>query len=429
VPDLDTLPPRSALPRPGARPARRRHLPVRPSPARARPHDPSAWLPVPDVDALPEVVHVVTAAPADAPPSAPAPERQEKRAPTRSSRRPQVGLRAVVAGVAALAVLVAVIALAVPRLFGDTGAPEIELTIGDSTTTVATDAANVGDALEAEGVKIRFGDEVKPALETPITDGMAVVVSHAILVHIDVDGAITDVSTAAGSVKQLQRKTPELAGKKFITDPTDPTDPADPLVKDGVYAFRTPRTVMFFPGREAVGQPERTTALSVGEFITSQGIPLAPGDYVNPPIDTPIPVEGNIEIRMLNAAEFAEVSAALNSAAVDNWLNRDITPSPNGPTGPFGGPVPGPAGLPPAGNSQDGTATFYEYTPGTCAHLTLPFGTVVTVTNVATGASTTCVVADRGPEAWTGHIIDLTPGVFAQIAPLSSGVVRVHLSW
>src|SRR5437764_1031936 len=45
-------------------------------------------------------------------------------------------------------------------------------------------------------------------------------------------------------------------------------------------------------------------------------------------------------------------------------------------------------------NSESGDATWYNAPSGTCAHRSLPFGTVVKVTNVATGASTTCTVED-----------------------------------
>jgi rare lipoprotein A len=66
--------------------------------------------------------------------------------------------------------------------------------------------------------------------------------------------------------------------------------------------------------------------------------------------------------------------------------------------------------------------------PGQCAHLTLPKGTVVTVTNVANGASVSCVVTDRGPYG-AGRIIDLDRSDFARIADPAQGVVQVHLSW
>src|SRR5205823_4403756 len=57
--------------------------------------------------------------------------------------------------------------------------------------------------------------------------------------------------------------------------------------------------------------------------------------------------------------------------------------------------------------SQTGQATWYSTgSPGICAHRSLPFGTIVTVTNLANGKSVQCKVGDRGP--WVdGRIIDL----------------------
>jgi hypothetical protein len=60
-------------------------------------------------------------------------------------------------------------------------------------------------------------------------------------------------------------------------------------------------------------------------------------------------------------------------------------------------------------NSETGGASWYDYRSGECAHQTIPKGTVVTVTNLANGASTTCVVTDRGPYDG-GRIIRSEPG-------------------
>ena len=86
----------------------------------------------------------------------------------------------------------------------------------------------------------------------------------------------------------------------------------------------------------------------------------------------------------------------------------------------------GPA--PTGSGSQEGGASWYHYKPGTCAHRTLPKGTVVTVTNLATGRSATCTVADRGPFV-AGRIIDLDRSVFLAIASGNEGVVRVRIEW
>jgi rare lipoprotein A len=64
----------------------------------------------------------------------------------------------------------------------------------------------------------------------------------------------------------------------------------------------------------------------------------------------------------------------------------------------------------------------------TAAHRTLPFGTVVTVTNLANGQSVRVTINDRGPFIG-GRIIDLNDEAFRQIASLGSGVIRVRITW
>ena len=64
----------------------------------------------------------------------------------------------------------------------------------------------------------------------------------------------------------------------------------------------------------------------------------------------------------------------------------------------------------------------------TAAHPWLPFGTRVTVTDVATGRSVTVVIDDRGPFG-PGRIIDLSPEAFGALEPLGRGVLHVQLSW
>jgi G5-linked-Ubiquitin-like domain/Lytic transglycolase len=318
-------------------------------------------------------------------------------------------------------------AYAVPRVFAGGGAsgPEVELTIGDKVTTISTEAATVGAVLEAENVRLHAADEVTPPLDTPITDGMSVVVDLAVPITINLDGALTDVRSAADSVDQMLASVPELQRTKFESDPAAPIDPGAPLVEGAVYTFRTPRSVVLVTG--GAREEFRTPALTVRELLSRRGIFPADGDYVSLPLDTPIPIEGTTEVQFRTELEMRAFIDALTPTAPVGVGGP--TYADGRPVGPGGGPVPGPAGLPQSGTSEVGTATHYEFTPGTCAHLTLPFGTVVTVRNTATGATATCTVADRGPEEWTGHIIDLTPGVFAQLASLSQGVVHVEISW
>lgn len=61
----------------------------------------------------------------------------------------------------------------------------------------------------------------------------------------------------------------------------------------------------------------------------------------------------------------------------------------------------------------------------TAAHKTLPFGTIVEVTNLANGESVEVKINDRGPYG-PGRVIDLSSSAFEEIASLSTGVISVQ---
>jgi rare lipoprotein A (peptidoglycan hydrolase) len=82
----------------------------------------------------------------------------------------------------------------------------------------------------------------------------------------------------------------------------------------------------------------------------------------------------------------------------------------------------------PPARTDRGQATWYRWKAGNCAHNTLPRGTRVTVTAVASGRSTTCIVGDRGAFG-RPTIIDLDATVFERIAPLGAGRIQVAISW
>jgi hypothetical protein len=75
-----------------------------------------------------------------------------------------------------------------------------------------------------------------------------------------------------------------------------------------------------------------------------------------------------------------------------------------------------------------GVATWYNYTPGRCATWYLPKGTRLTVLDLTTGKSITCIITDR--ESHEGnHVVDLSETQFAQLEPLWRGVISVKVSW
>jgi rare lipoprotein A (peptidoglycan hydrolase) len=80
-------------------------------------------------------------------------------------------------------------------------------------------------------------------------------------------------------------------------------------------------------------------------------------------------------------------------------------------------------------NQRVGSASWYASPFGSDSCATkeyVPRGTIVTVTNTDTGASTTCRVADR---VEANRVVDLDDDVFAQLASLSQGVFNARIDW
>jgi rare lipoprotein A len=129
-----------------------------------------------------------------------------------------------------------------------------------------------------------------------------------------------------------------------------------------------------------------------------------------------------------------------------------VTPTPTTPTTPATPSTTPPATTtPPAatvptttvkvGDKETGKASFYGtkiagaktasgalYDPESLivAHKTLPFGTIVKITNKANGKWVKASVIDRGPYV-EGRILDLSNAAFSSIGELSSGVLDVEM--
>ncbi|MFD2719010.1 septal ring lytic transglycosylase RlpA family protein [Hymenobacter monticola] len=75
------------------------------------------------------------------------------------------------------------------------------------------------------------------------------------------------------------------------------------------------------------------------------------------------------------------------------------------------------------------TASGSTYRPGqmTAAHNTLPFGTLIRVTNTRNGRSVDVTVTDRGPHT-KGYIVDVSRRAAEQLDIVSAGVVPVRVT-
>ena len=68
----------------------------------------------------------------------------------------------------------------------------------------------------------------------------------------------------------------------------------------------------------------------------------------------------------------------------------------------------------------------YNMNANTAAHKTLPFGTIVRVTNTANNKSVDVKINDRGPYV-KGRVIDLSHKAFSQIGDVKKGVATVKI--
>jgi uncharacterized protein YabE (DUF348 family) len=427
--------------------------------------------------ALPEAATVAppvepVAAP-PAPPAAPAVEPEP--APQRTLRRPEIvahrkalRLRHRILATGLVVALIAAGAAAAPTVFGGSEPQrDVTLTVDGEQTTITTRAATVGDVLEAHQIVLRPGDLVIPAASAEISEDMPIEVRRAFPVTVEIDGTEHPARTARRNAAALKRDLDLAPGLVVAAAPKR-------LSRGAVVSLRTPHDVSIVA--DGVTTPlARTTALDVAGALAAAKIALGPNDEVQPAGATrltdgmAITVYRLAEDQVARHEPIAYPTETRQDANLPRGQQRVLQEGRNGtarvvyqvkrrdgiayeevrvasevltpatprivavgtkaaaPTSGGGG-----AAAPAVGGGsliQSGTASWYGTGPGpgTCAHLSLPFGTRLRVVNPATGASSVCRVADRGPQAWTGHIIDLSPDVFRALASLGTGIIRVQL--
>lgn len=77
-------------------------------------------------------------------------------------------------------------------------------------------------------------------------------------------------------------------------------------------------------------------------------------------------------------------------------------------------------------NKKTASGEPYQRHANTAAHMTLPFGSLVRVTNLANDKSVVVRVNDRGNFA-RGRIIDLSRAAFSTIGNTRSGLIKVKI--
>lgn len=324
-----------------------------------------------------------------------------------------------------------------------------------------TPAGTVAEVLDDAGITVGTLDLVEPRLDQAVTDGTEIRIVRAVPVVLRVEGWGADrMRVPARTVGEVVR----AAGLAPIGRLSITPGPDTPLSPGTVIRVRVPISVTVVADGE-----ERTVtadAPTVGAFLDLAGVTIGADDEVEPVIGTS-PHDGmRVEVRRVALSEIVEevpipfsedrretdelvrgetrvVQEGQEGLRLETWrvrsvdgsetsrekISEEVVREPQPRIVEVGTRDPQPC-CASDGNTQTGGASWYDSPHGTytAAHRTLPIGTVVTVTNLANGASVRVRIADRGPFV-EGRVIDLDRVAFGEIASLSTGVIRVRLTW
>ena len=397
-----------------------------------------------------------------APPTRPAPAPDPEVAPASVVQRSRV--RHTVEAVGGVVVLAA-LALGLSRLIGSPHPNRyVPISVDGTTATVQTNGARVADVLADAGVVLHQADRVVPAASTPLRDGLEVRVLRAFPVTVDLDGSARTVRTTRAVPARLLRELDAAPGAVVVDAPRR-------LRRGSVVVVRTLRNLTLTV--DGASRPLVSTGLTVREALMLAGVTVGPNDEVAPGLDAatvdgqrvrvtrlasgqrtalvrmPFTTERRSEpnldqgqTRVVRAGSDGQQRIVYGVALRDGvesgrWVVRtELVRAPVSRIIAVGTrPVRRATAsrsvarsATATGHSETGQGSFYAFTAASCAHKTLPFGTVVRIVNLSTGASTTCTIRDRGPFG-AGRIIDMSKDTFGRIAPLSQGVVPVRIEW
>jgi len=322
---------------------------------------------------------------------------------------------------------------------------------------IRTFAATVGEALDRAGIPVGARDRLEPAASAPVDDGTVVAVYRAKPVTLLLDGERRKVWVTGLTIAEVLE---EVKARSTLADLVHPSRASRVTAGMTISVRRAVAVKVRHDGRT-----ERvvTNARSIGRVVRELGIELGRRDQIRPRARTS-PRQG-MTIRVLrvgirrdtrmedvafptylrrtNDLRYGQrktvqsgreglrrvqyVSRYVDGKLVSRRAVHATTIKPARPR------IIAIGAYRPTCDCRDGVqvggASWYHRNDGlTAAHKTLPFGTMVKVTNLDNGRVVYVKIVDRGPYI-DGRVIDLSDDAFSRLAPLSKGVIRVRIRW
>ncbi|HVL82503.1 MAG TPA: ubiquitin-like domain-containing protein [Actinomycetota bacterium] len=274
-------------------------------------------------------------------------------------------------------------------------AKPVTLLVDGEPRRVVVHGLTVGEALSELGLSVDDHDHLTPPPDTPVIDGLPVVVRNAVATTVVVDGRSREILSSADTVGRMLSEAGIEVGPHDIVRPPPSTSPGDGM-SVRVVRVRTAVQTRTLPIPAPVEERPDPSLPAGQRRIASEGGP------------------GTRTVRQRLVFHDGEIVAR---TTLDSRVERRPEPKVVRV---------GTARAP--RNVQEGVASWFRAPGLTAAHRTLAFGTVVKVTNLSNGRSVHVTIRDRGPFV-EGRIIDLSHGSFEQLAPLNTGTFRVRIEW
>ncbi|WP_404391888.1 ubiquitin-like domain-containing protein [Humibacillus xanthopallidus] len=158
----------------------------------------------------------------------------------------------------------------------------VNLSVDGTSTATHVFGTTVGDLLDSEGIAVKPGDVVVPAVDAPLRDGDKVIVKYARTLTITVDGKTRTVNTTETTVDGALLALGVRGEGARLSVSRSQTIGRQGLALTVV----TPKWVtVTVDGKTTT---KTITAATVGEALGQLGVTLGKADKVNPPVTTPL---------------------------------------------------------------------------------------------------------------------------------------------
>jgi resuscitation-promoting factor RpfB len=157
----------------------------------------------------------------------------------------------------------------------------VDLVVDGRVQAIQTTADRVGEVVTDAGYRVTAHDLLAPAATSQIDNGGRIVLRRGRLLHLDVDGARTDVWTTAPTVADALEQL-GYSARDFVSVSRDRRLPLAPTD----IAIRTPRAITIV--HDGLRQQVTTTDPTVGEVLGDLGITLGSRDRLSVPMDSTV---------------------------------------------------------------------------------------------------------------------------------------------